>query len=196
MPAAERRITRADIIPAAQYAAERKARRDAIMALKRARRVAVGPFATFYFENYETMLQQVLEMLHIEKGGEEQIADELAAYNPMIPQGRELTATLMFEIPDANERARVLLTLGGVEDHIYLDIGGERIRAVPERDLERTKSDGKTSSVHFVHFPLSDASAAALKAGERASLGIEHGKYGHIALLGAETRAALALDLI
>jgi hypothetical protein len=195
MPAAERRITRDDIISAAQYAAERKARREAIMAVKRARRVAVGPFATFYFENYDTMLQQVLEMLHIEKGGEEQIADELAAYNPLIPQGRELTATLMFEIPDPAERARILLTLGGVEDHVFLDISGARIKAEPERDVDRTKADGKTSAVHFLHFALGDEDAAALKAGARASLAIEHDKYGHIALLGAETRAALAGDL-
>jgi Protein of unknown function (DUF3501) len=195
MPAAERRITRADLIPPAQYAAERKARREAIMALKRARRVAVGPFATFYFENYETMLQQVLEMLHIEKGGEDQIADELAAYNPMIPQGRELSATVMFEIPDADQRARVLMTLGGVEDHIVLEIAGARIKAEPERDVERTKADGKTSSVHFVHFELGDDHAEALKSGARVSLGIEHSNYGHTALLAEATRAALASDL-
>ena len=195
MPAAERRITRADILAPAQYAAERNARRAAIQALKRDRRIAVGPVATFYFENYDTMLQQVLEMLHIEKGGEDQIADELTAYNPMIPQGRELCATLMFEIPEPNERGRILLTLGGVEEDVYLEIAGERIKAVPENDVERTTPDGKTSAVHFVHFPLSDAAAAALKQGARTTLSIEHRRYGHIAILNEETKTSLAKDL-
>jgi Protein of unknown function (DUF3501) len=196
MPAAERRITRADILPAERYAAERAARRQAIMQIKRARRVSVGPFATFYFENFDTMLQQVLEMVHIERGGEAQIADELAAYNPLIPQGRELIATLMFEIPDAGERARILATLGGIEEHVYLDIAGERIKAAPEEDVERTTADGKTSAVHFLHFPLSESAAAALKSGARASLGVEHRNYGNIALLSEETRRALAQDLV
>jgi hypothetical protein len=195
MPAAERRITRADILSPAQYAAERKQRRTAIRALKQDRRVAVGPIATFYFENYETMLQQVLEMLHIEKGGEDQIADELAAYNPLIPQGRELCATLMFEIPDANERARILATLGGVEEDVFLEIAGERIKAAPEHDVERTTAEGKTSSVHFLHFPLSEAAAAALKQGARTTLSIEHRRYGHIAILNEETKKSLARDL-
>jgi hypothetical protein len=195
MSAAERRITRADILPPQQYAAERAARRRAIMDIKRVRRVPVGPIATFYFESYDTMLQQVLEMLHIEKGGEEQIADELAAYNPLIPNGRELCATLMFEIPDAVERDRVLRTLGGVEDHVFLEIGDLRVAAVPEKDIERTKDDGKTSSVHFLHFPFSDAQAAALKAGAKLRLSIEHPNYGHIALISEASRAALASDI-
>lgn len=195
MPAAERRITRADIIPSWQYASERAARRQAIMEIKRARRVAVGPIATFYFENFDTMLQQVLEMLHIEKGGEEQLADELAAYNPLIPNGREFCATLMFEIPDAVERDRVLRTLGNVEDHIFLEIGEARIKAVPEADVERTKEDGKTSSVHFLHFPFSEDQAASLKAGARLRIAIEHPQYGHIAIASDAVRAALTSDL-
>ncbi len=195
MPAAERRITRADILSPQQYAAERAQRRRAIMDIKRVRRVPVGPIATFYFESYDTMLQQVLEMLHIEKGGEEQIADELAAYNPLIPNGRELCATLMFEIPDAVERDRVLRTLGGVEDHVFLEIGDLRVTAAPEKDIERTKDDGKTSSVHFLHFPLTDGQAAALKGGAKLRLAIEHPGYGHIALISEASRAALASDI-
>jgi hypothetical protein len=195
MPAAERRITNADILPPAQYAAERAERRRKIMDLKRVRRIACGPIATFYFENFDTMLQQVLEMLHTEGGGEEQLVDELAAYNPMIPQGREFSATLMFEIPDPVARDRILRTLGGVEDHVHFEIDGARIAAVSEREVERTKADGKTSSVHFVHFPLTDAQAAAFKSGARASVAIEHPAYGHIALISDASRASLAQDL-
>jgi hypothetical protein len=192
-----RKITREDVLEAAAgYAAVRDRRRKEIVAIKRARRVSVGPYATFYFENYDTMFQQILEMLHIEKGGEEQIADELAAYNPMIPQGRELTATLMFEIPDPVQRARILALLGGVEDQIFIEIDGSRIKAVSEADVERTKADGKTSSVHFLHFPLTDEQAADFKTGRgRVLLAIEHPDYGHIAVMSDEARSALARDL-
>jgi hypothetical protein len=196
MPAAERRITRQDIPPLAVYAAERDHRRKAIIELKRDRRVPVGPYATFYFENFDTMLQQVLEMLHIEKGGEAQIADELSAYNPLIPQGRDLSATLMFEIPDPVQRDKVLRTLGGVDECVFLDFGGRRIAATAEKDVARTTAAGKTSSVHFLHFPFDETAAAAFKApGARATLAIEHPNYGHIAVIPEASRAALAQDL-
>ena len=99
---------------------QRAERRKHISEIKRNRRLEVGPFATFYFEFYETMLHQVQEMLFIEKGGEAQLADELAAYNPLIPQGSELVATVMFEIDDPIRRGRVLATLGGVEDRAFI----------------------------------------------------------------------------
>ena len=111
----KRRITRADIIPLDEYTRTRRERRKAVTELKKKRRVEVGPFATFYFESYETMWHQIHEMLYIEKGGEQQISDELEAYNPLIPQGQELIATVMIEIEDPMRRARVLATLGGIE---------------------------------------------------------------------------------
>ena len=125
----DRVITRADIIPVAQYAKERAERRRALLPVKKLRRVSVGPYATFYFENFDTMWLQVHEMLYIEKGGEEQIADELSAYNPLIPQKGELVATLMFEIDDEGQRNRVLRQLTNIEEAALLDIGGERIKA-------------------------------------------------------------------
>src|ERR1700687_408300 len=109
--------------------------------IKRQRRVEVGPFATFYFESYATMWHQVHEMLHIEKGGEEQIGDELRAYNPLIPQGSELVATVMFEIDDEVRRKSVLERLSGIEDKMFLQIGGEQVRGVPEGDRENTRAD-------------------------------------------------------
>ena len=107
-----------------------RARASACAEIKKDRRLEVGPFATFYFECYDTMLHQVQEMLFIEKGGEEQIEDELAAYNPLIPQGSELVATVMFEIDDPVRRARVLGMLGGVEDKAFIRVGGDTIRGV------------------------------------------------------------------
>jgi len=193
--AAKTAITRADLMPMAQYAEERLARRKALVAVKRNRRLAVGPDATFYFENYETMWQQIHEMLHIEKGGEDQIADELSAYNPLIPKGRELVATVMFEIDDPVRRDRVLGALGGIERYMTLQIGDATIAGRPEGDVERTNAAGKTSSVHFLHFDVTDEQVAAFReAGARVLVGIAHPNYGHLAVMPEAVRAELAKD--
>ena len=193
MPAHLRKITPADILTDADYAARRKTLRGEAIALKRPRRVEVGPFATFYFENYQTMWLQVQEMLRIEKGGEEQIAGELEAYNPLIPQGEELIATLMLEIEDAERRHAVLLTLGGIEETVFMEIGNARIAATPAEYDDRTTADGKTSSVHWLRFKFTPELIARFKS-ERVILGIAHKNYGHMAVLSEETRAALAGD--
>ena len=190
-------IEPADILPWAVYAAERREWRTRMTAVKRPRRVAVGPFITFFFENWQTMWHQVQEMLHIEKGGEAQLPDELAAYNPLIPKGRELTATFMIEIDDPDRRKRVLATLGGIEETAFLEIGGRRIKAVAEADQDRTTAEGKASSVQFVHFPLDDTAIAALREpGARIVLGLDHPGYAHMTVLAEPTRAALAEDLV
>lgn len=195
MPAARRRVTREDIVPDAEFAAQRKARRAALLPVKQLRRVALGPYCTFYFESFDTMLFQIQEMLLIEKGGEAQIQDELDAYNPLIPQGSELTATVMFEIEDEVRRDLILRRLGGVEDHFFLKVGPDRIAAVQEGDIGRTRDDGKTSSVHFLHFPLTDAQKAAFRdAAIEAMVGCDHELYAHMALLGPAVRAELAKD--
>lgn len=179
------------------YARVRQARRREVMALKRNRRVEVGPLATFYFENYDTMWAQIHEMLWIEKGGEQQIADELAAYNPLIPQGSELVATLMFEIEDERRRKAVLSQLGGVERTITLEVGGSTITAVPEEEegIERTTKAGKTSSVHFLRFPFTPAAVEAFRDESRqAVLGIGHESYAHMAVIPKPVRQALLAD--
>lgn len=196
MPKPLRRITADDIVDLTRYAAERKARRRDIVALKQRRRMAIGPYVTVHFECFETMLAQVQEMLYIEKGGDEQLADELAAYNPMIPQGRELTATVMFEIEDPDRRNRLLSRLGGVEDTITLKVGDFTVPAVSEEDVERTKADGKTSSVHFLHFPMTAEAAAAFKdPAIPAVFAIGHPDYAHMAEVPADVRASLISDL-
>ena len=188
-------ITRADIMDMEAYGEIRRARREEISAIKGDRRVEVGPFAAFYFENYDTMWYQIHEMLYIEKGGEAQIGDELSAYNPLIPDGGELVTTLMFEIEDEDRRKRELGRLGGVEGSVSLTVGGETIGAVAEKDVERSKPDGRTSSVHFLHFPFTPAQVASFKTeGARVVLAIGHENYAHMAVLPEWVRAALAAD--
>ena len=188
-------ITRAEIMDMEAYGEIRRARREEVSAIKQTRRVGVGPFATFYFENYDTMWYQIHEMLYIEKGGEAQIGDELSAYNPMIPNGGELVATLMFEIEDEDRRARELGRLGGVEGSVSLTVGGETIGAIAETDVERTKPDGRTSSVHFLHFPFTPAQVAGFRnEGARVVLASGPENYAHMAVLHESARAALAAD--
>ncbi|HTZ38038.1 MAG TPA: DUF3501 family protein [Stellaceae bacterium] len=190
-----RALTRADILSLAEYGKIRREQRRKISELKRRRRVEVGPFATFYFESYETMWQQVHEMLFVEKGGEAQIDDELAAYNPMIPQGSELVATVMFEIDDPVRRANVLARLGGIEDHVFLEFDGERIAGKPDPTRENTSPDGKASSVQFIWFPFTAAQIARFStAGARVVVGFDHPNYAHMAVMPEPVRATLAED--
>jgi hypothetical protein len=196
MPADLRRITPEDLLPDAEFARVRRERRAALLPVKRLRRVELGPVCTVHFECYDTMLFQVQEMLLIEKGGAEQVPDELAAYNPLIPQGQELVATVMFEIDDPVRREAILARLGGVEDCFFVQVGAERVPGVPEGDVERTREDGKTSSVHFLRFPLKPEHVAVFRDPATAIMvGCSHDRYSHLAGLSPATRAELSRDL-
>ena len=191
----KRRIARADIIDIAEYGKNRREYRKRVTEIKRNRRVEVGPFATFYFENFDTMWHQVHEMLHIERGGEAQIADELDAYNPLIPQGSELVATVMFEIDDPKRRDNVLMQLGGIESRMYISVGGERIFGEADPTRENTSPEGKASAVQFVRFKFSPEQVARFRApATQVLVGIDHPRYGHIAVMPEAVRAALADD--
>jgi hypothetical protein len=195
MTAQERKITPADIIPYKDYAAKRTELRRNLLPVKKNRRIEVGPFATFYFESFDTMWLQVHEMLHIEKGGEEQIAGELEAYNPLIPQGNELIATLMLEIEDPVQRDKTLKQLAGIEESVSFEVGGTRVKGTPTEYDDRTTPDGKTSSVHWVRFVFTpELKKRFTDPGARLLLAIEHQNYGHIAVVSPETRVELAKD--
>jgi len=188
-------IAREDIMDIEVYGRERPERRKRLTEVKRNRRLEVGPFATFYFESFETMLHQIHEMLYIEKGGEEQIADELAAYNPLIPNGSELVATVMFEIDEPVRRATALAKLGGVEETVTIKIGDQVVKGVPEADIDRTTAAGKASAVQFIHFPFTkEAIAAFREPGAQVLVGFDHPQYGHMAVMPEAVRAALADD--
>ena len=196
MPPSRRRITPEDVVTDARFAEERRERRAALLPTKQRRRVALGPYCTFYFENFETMLFQVQEMLLIEKGGEAQLKDELDAYNPLIPQGSELVATVMFEVEDPDRRARFLAGLGGVEARFFIRVGDhEPVRGEPEGDVERSREDGKTSSVHFLHFHFPKDQIADFRvANMPVTVGCDDTRYAHQTTVSEATRAELARD--
>lgn len=188
-------ITAQDVLPLAEFARIRAEKRKELVAHKRNRRIEVGPVATFYFESYDTMWWQIHEMLFIEKGGDEQVPDELEAYNPMIPKGKELVCTIMFEIDDEIRRQNFLRKLGGIEEKVFMRVSGMRVNGVPEADLDRTTADGKASAVQFVHFPFTDEQIAAFKQpGAEIVIGFDHESYGHMAILPDAMRLALAED--
>ena len=181
-------------MPLDAYKNNRKELRKNIVNFKKDRRIALGPYATFYFENYETMLAQVQEMLYIEKGGDEQLKDELAAYNPLVPNGSELIATLMFEIDNPVSRAAFLGKVGGIEDKVFMKVEGEKINAVPEDDVDRTSAEGKASSVQFIHFKFTDEQIIKFKNTSEIEIGIDHSEYSHTTKLADVTIKSLSVD--
>jgi len=195
MPKEKREIQKQDIMSLDVYIKNRKELRKNIVSFKKDRRIALGPYATFYFESYETMLAQVQEMLYIEKGGDEQLKDELEAYNPLIPNGKELTATLMFEIDNPVSRSAFLSKVGGIEEKVFIKIDGEISKAVPEQDVDRTSADGKASSVQFIHFKLTDKQIQKFKSKNiDIELGIDHKEYSHTTKLSLENINSLSAD--
>ena len=194
MPKVKREVQKEDIMPLDVYLKNRKVLRKNIVNFKKDRRIALGPYATFYFESYETMLAQIQEMLYIEKGGDEQLKDELSAYNPLIPNGKELTATLMFEIDNPVSRAAFLGKVGGIEEKVFMKVDGQEIKAIPEDDVDRTSNEGKASSVQFIHFKLSDEQISKFKNSSEVELGINHQEYSHTTKLTKTTIKSLSAD--
>ena len=197
MPKEKKIIEKSDLISAEAYANSRKEIRKKLLEFKKNRRIAIGPYATFYFESFETMLAQVQEMLHIEKGGDKQLNDELIAYNPLVPNGKELIATLMFEIDNPISRAAFLSRVGGIENKIFMKINNETVKAVPEQDVDRTTDEGKASSVQFVHFKFNEDQILKFKSGTSdIELGIDHEEYAHVTKMTTENLKSLSADFI
>ena len=193
----KKQIEKKDLMSADVYSKNRKQIRKDLVEFKKNRRIALGPYATFYFESFETMVAQVQEMLHIEKGGDEQLKDELIAYNPLVPNGKELIATLMFEIDNPLSRGAFLGKVGGIEETIFMKINNEEVKALPETDVDRTSAEGKASSVQFIHFKFSDDQISKFKSGSlNIELGIDHKEYAHTTKLTEDNVKALSADFI
>tara|TARA_B110000003_G_C16587406_1_gene510397 strand:- start:389 stop:982 length:594 start_codon:yes stop_codon:yes gene_type:complete len=191
----KRQIEKKDLMPEDIYINNRKQIRRELIEFKKHRRVSLGPYATFYFESFETMLAQVQEMLYIEKGGDEQLNDELMAYNPLVPNGKELTATLMFEIDNPVSRNTFLGKVGGIEEKIFIKIDNEIVKAIPEKDVDRTSPNGKASSVQFINFKLNDSQIAKFRSNNFAiEIGIDHKEYSHKTKFTEKNIKSLSLD--
>jgi hypothetical protein len=190
------KLTPADLLSLEEYHKQRNRLRTEVLAHKRNRQVAVGPHLTLYFEDQLTIRYQVQEMLRAERIFEtEAIVEELAAYNPLIPDGSNLKATMMLEYPEADERRVALERLSGVEDCVYLEIGIQgRVLAYADEDMPRTDST-KTSAVHFLRFELDAAMRDAVKAGAKLRLGVDHDHYRYEVEASNEVRVALVADL-
>jgi len=192
-----REVKKTDLMSLEEYSKNRKTIRKQLVNYKKNRRISIGPHANFYFESYETMKAQIQEMLYIEKGGDDQLKDELAAYNPLIPKGNELVATLMFEIDNPTLRLNFLNKVGGIEEKVYIQVGKEKIIAIPEKDLDRTSAEGKASSVQFVHFNFSEEQKFFFKdINNEIIIGINHKNYSHMSKISEETRNSLIKDFI
>ena len=193
----KRQVEKKDLLSLDTYAEKRKQIRKELVEFKKDRRIALGPYATFYFESFETMVAQIQEMLYIEKGGDEQLKDELTAYNPLVPNGKELTATLMFEIDNPISRGAFLGKVGGIEEKIFMKIENEEIKAVPENDVDRTSAEGKASSVQFIHFKFNEEQIKKIKSGNTSiELGINHKEYTHTTKLSQDNISSLSADFI
>ena len=193
----KKQIEKEDLLPSDVYAKSRKQIRKDLVEFKKDRRIALGPYATFYFESFETMVAQVQEMLHIEKGGDEQLKDELIAYNPLVPNGKELVATLMFEIDNPLTRGAFLGRVGGIEEKIFMKIDDEKVKAMPEEDVDRTSAEGKASSVQFIHFKFNDDQINKFKSDNISiELGIDHKEYAHTTKLTEDNVKSLSADFI
>jgi hypothetical protein len=193
----QHKLEPSDLMSLEQYARERKQFRPRVIEHKKARTVQCGPHATWCFEDRLTVQYQVQEMLRIERIFEpDGIADELGAYNPLIPDGTNWKVTLLIEYPDEAERRVQLAKLKGIEDRCWVQVAGfERVFAIADEDLDR-ENEEKTSSVHFLRFELTPAMVEAVKSGADISLGIDHDHYRHaVQPLSRESRAALAADL-
>ncbi|HYU69452.1 MAG TPA: DUF3501 family protein [Burkholderiales bacterium] len=190
------RIDRVSLMTLEAYARERPQFRAKVMAHKKNRTIQLGDHITLIFEDELTIRYQVQEMLRVERIFEEEgIHEELAAYNPLVPDGRNLKATMMIEYPDPDERSRRLADLIGIEDKVWLRVAGhERVRAIADEDLDRA-NEQKTSAVHFLRFELDEAMAQALKKGAGLAIGVDHPRYSATLEVASGVRDALAKDL-
>ena len=189
-------LTHADLMSLETYARERAVFRERVLAHKRLRNLAVGPHTTWCFEDQLTVQYQIQEMLRAERIFEaDAIQEELDSYNPLIPDGSNWKATLLIEYPDVEDRRVALGKLKGVERRCWVSVGGERVLAIADEDLER-ENEEKTSAVHFLRFELSPSTHAAAKAGAAIELGVDHPAYRHSVTLSPESARSLAGDLI
>ena len=190
-------IEKSDILSRDEYKSKRKSLREEMVLRKKFRRVDIGPYVTMYFENKDTIIHQINEMVYIEDGGEEQIDEEILAYKSLVPNGKELIATVMIEIDNPLKRSEFLAKMGGFEEQISIKIGDQVIKGNAELDGDRTTADGKASSVQFVHFEFEERAVEVIKNHmENVTISINHQNYKHSSTLNIDTVIDLVKDFV
>ena len=188
-------INKSDILNRDEYKSQRKSLREKMVLRKKNRRLDIGPYITIYFENRDTILHQINEMVYIENGGDEQVKDEISAYKSLVPNGKELVATLMVEIDSPIKRADFLGKMGGFEENLEVIVNHKVIKGNPESDLERTTAEGKASSVQFVHFEFDEEAINEFKdTNKDIMITINHNNYKHSTTMSKETKNELSKD--
>ena len=188
-------IKETEILSRSTYLDKRKSLRENMVSRKKFRRIDIGPYITIYFENKDTIIHQINEMVFIENGGKEQVKDEIAAYKSLVPNGKELVATVMVEIDNPIKRADFLGKMGGFEEKIDIKINNIKVKGIAELDGDRTTADGKASSVQFVHFEFNDENINNIKKNkDKVSISIEHENYKHSTILNISTVEELIKD--
>lgn len=188
-------IEETDILSRDTYKEKRRFLRENMVSRKKFRRVDIGPYVTIYFENKDTIIHQINEMVYIENGGKEQVKEEIAAYKSLVPNGKELVATVMVEIDSPITRADFLGKMGGFEEKIDIKVDNTKVKGIAELDGDRTTADGKASSVQFVHFEFNDENINNIKQNkDKVSIGINHDNYKHSTILNIRTVEELIKD--
>ena len=188
-------IQETEILSRSTYIDKRKMLRESMVSRKKLRRVDVGPYITIYFENKDTIIHQINEMVYIENGGIDQIKEEIAAYKSLVPNGKELVATVMVEIDSPIKRAEFLGKMGGFEEKIEIKIDDIKVEGKAELDGDRTTADGKASSVQFVHFEFNEENINKInKNKDKVSISINHANYKHSSMLNISTVEELTKD--
>lgn len=192
-----RKIKIEDIISNEEYGKIRNFKRKEMIIFKKYRRLDIGPVVSLYFESRDTMIYQIQEMAYVEKISRNELNTEINSYNPLVPNGKELTVTMMIEIDDPMRRKNFLSRLGGVEEKVKIIIGDKKIIAKAEKDIDRTTAEGKASAVHFLHFKFTDDLIAAFKDKDNiVQIGIDHDDYGHLSIVSDKVREKLVKEFI
>jgi len=192
-----RKIKIEDIISNEEYGKIRNFKRKEMIIFKKYRRLDIGPVVSLYFESRNTMIYQIQEMAYVENISRDELNTEINSYNPLVPNGKELTVTMMIEIDDPMRRKNFLSRLGGVEEKVKIIIGDKKIIAKAEKDIDRTTAEGKASAVHFLHFKFTDDLIAAFKDKDNiVQIGIDHDDYGHLSIVSDKVREKLVKEFI
>ncbi len=184
-----------DLLTLEEYDSQRDVIKKDVISHKKNRTISVGENIVLIFEDYNTIKYQVQEMLRIEKIFKQaEIQEEIDAYNPLIPDGTNLKATMLIMYPEVEVRKKMLFKLHGIENSIWISVGGNKITAYADEDLDRS-TDDKTSAVHFLRFQFDQNDISNFLSGSEVKIGVTHAEYNKEIIIDGQYRKSLENDL-